>query len=99
MSDESFILIQKIPECIVVKTHSYQKEALDLAIQNNGYFKYNKDGQIFVIKPFNSSSFSRNYSDFYTFIREDNTETIISKNKQKLSEFCNMRNRLMSFQT
>lgn len=95
MSDESFILIKNIPECIVVKALSYQKEALDLAIMNNGYFKYNKDGYIFVIKPFNSSFLSGDYSDFYTFIREDNTETIISKNKQKLSEFCNMRNRLM----
>jgi len=97
MSDESFILIKNIPECIVVKAHSYQKEALDLAIRNNGYFKYNKDGYIFVIKPFNSSSLSSDYSDLYSLIREDNTETIITKNKQKLSEFCNMRNRLMSF--
>ena len=97
MSDESFILIKNIPECIVVKALSYQKEALDLAIMNNGYFKYNKDGYIFVIKPFNSSFLSGDYSDFYTFIREDNSETIISKNKEKLLEFCSMRNRLMLY--
>lgn len=97
MTKESYILIKNLPECIVVKAHSYQKEALDLAITNNGYFKYNKDGYIFVIKPFNSSLLNNDYSDFYSLIREDNTETIISKNKEKLLEFCGMRNRLMLY--
>jgi len=97
MTKESYILIKNLPECIVVKALSYQKEALDLAITNNGYFKYNKDGYIFVIKPFNSSLLNDDYSDFYSLIREDNTETIISKNKEKLLEFCGMRNRLMLY--
>jgi hypothetical protein len=97
MSEESYILIKNIPECRVVKALSYQKEALDIAIRNNGYIKYNKDGYTFVIKPFNSSLLNDDYSDFYTFIREDNSETIISKNKEKLLEFCSMRNRLMLY--
>jgi hypothetical protein len=95
MSEESFIVIGNIPECKVVKAYSYQKGALDLAIKNNGYINFKSNGYRFIIKPFNQRLLNDDYSEFYTFIRENNEETIISKNKEKLSEFCDIRNRIM----
>ncbi len=81
----------------VVSAYDYQENALNNYIDNklDGQKKYifNCD-IIFYIDKFDSSNLKGEYSDFYTFIREDGSKSILSKNKDKLSNFCGYINRL-----
>jgi hypothetical protein len=95
MNTKAFITCHKKDFYIVKDAKDYQKEALILAIRNNGYYYYDNNGFKFNIKPFNSEQLNDNYSDFYSLIREDKTESIISTNFEKLCAFSNLRNRLV----
>jgi len=81
----------------VVSAYDYQENALNDYINNNidGQKKYNPNCDIiFYINKFDYSDFKGDYSDFYSFIRENGTKSIISRNKDKLSNFCGYINRL-----
>ena len=83
----------------LVPAHDYQENALNDYIDNHidGKKKYFPNCDIiFYIDKFDNTSLEGDYSDFYNFIREDGTITTISRNKDKLTNFCGYINRLTS---
>ena len=84
----------------VSPAYDYQEDALNDYIENHLHEpkKYNpQESIIFYIDKFDSSNLQGDYSDFYSFIRDDGSKSTISKNKEKLSNFCGYVNRLTSY--
>jgi hypothetical protein len=83
----------------IVPAYDYQELALNDYIDNQktGRHQYIINTSMsFYIDNFNSTGLNNDYSDFYSFIREDDTISIISRNEDKLRGFCGFRNRLLS---
>jgi hypothetical protein len=81
----------------VVNSYSYQKEALNDYIDNHitEEKQYNPSPDIkFKITKFKANILSGEYDDFFTLIRDNDTSSIISKNKDKLKKFCGYINRI-----
>jgi hypothetical protein len=75
---------------MVFPTREYQESALDDYIKSGLTVpkKYIFGSIQFVIQS------NRNYDDFYTFVKDDNTKYILSRNEEKLKGFCGYINRI-----
>ena len=95
-----FIIIYKKNISSVVSAIDYQRDALNnyINIHREGIVEYNpSQGIRFKIGPFDKTGLKGEYNDFYYFIRDNSTKTIISRNKDKLRGFSAFRNRLINF--
>jgi len=104
MSPNVFIMVKSkniLSPFKTVSAYDYQQEALDDYIDNNIQVpkKYNPNNStlIFYINKFDSSNFNGDYSDFYIFVKEDESVYILSRNESKLRTFCSYINRLLSY--
>ena len=97
--NKTFIMVTENYLKKVYPAHDYQEEALTDYIDN-----HRTKSQLYIIEPtiifsidiFDSSPLQGDYSDFYSFIRNDGSIYVISRNENKLKNYCAFINRLIS---
>ena len=98
----SFIMILETKGQTVYSTRPYQSIALNDYIDNHLkgrvlYTDKNDSNIKFYISEFNKSGLSGNYDDVYSLIREDGTDSPISRNKIKLQNLSTYINRIIDY--
>lgn len=96
-----FIMIDADQCRKVVSAYDYQQIALNNYIDSD--FKditveYGTDTEVcFSIKNFDATGLSGEYNDIYSYIKEDNSVYLISRNYNKLSSLCGFLNRITEY--
>ena len=96
-----FIMIDEVDCRKVVDARDYQQIALNNYINNgfqNTIVEYGTDTEVcFSIGMFDKKGLSGEYDDVYSYIREDGSELLISRNHDKLSGLCGFLNRVTEY--
>ncbi len=82
---------------IIHEARDYQKESLDLFLNQDANFLWYENGDIkFTIRTFDSKKqgLEADYSDVSQIMREDETTFLISYNRDKLGRLCGFINRV-----